>query len=158
MNLIVDKKREYVIAVLAPRDKASYSTIMAHVIKSIGTVEYQSDRVCHRYMFLHDGVTSGSTGYVIETINKIQPSAKQFETPKEIVYKKVPLDIEMYGRRSHYRWLEQIIELEPDLILAFDSGTDEDDEWSKVVAFAKRKAHNNNIRCDVIKIKKEAKK
>lgn len=154
MNATVDKKKEYVIAVLAPRDKASYSTIMANVIKSIGTAEYITDRECHRFTFLHDGVTSGSTGYVIETINKIQPSAKLYDTPKEIMYRKVPLDIELYGRRSHYHWVEQVILQEPDLILAFDT---EDEDWSNVVQFAKRKANNSNIRCDVIKVKKEAK-
>lgn len=152
MKSIVDKTREYVIAVLAPRDRASYSTIMAHVIKSVGTVEYITPAKHNRFMFLHDGVTSGSTGYVIETINKIQPSAKQFHEPKEIMYKKVPLDIELHGRRSHYHWVEQVLELEPDLILAFDTG---DEDWSNVVQFAKRKAAKNNIRCDVIKIKKE---
>ncbi len=152
---LVDKNREYVIAVLAPRDKGSYSTIMANVIKAVGTVEFITPEKHDRFVFVHDGVTSGSTGYVIETINKIQPSAKQFHEPREIMYKKLPLDIELYGRRSHYRWIEQVIDIKPDLILAF--GFADDPEWDNVVQFAKRKAHQHNIRCDAINLKRDAK-
>lgn len=141
----------YSIAVLAPRVKTNYQTIMANVIKAIGTVEYHSDDTFDHYVFLHDGVTSGSTGYLIETLNKIQPSARQFEQPKHISYKKVPLDIEMYGKRSHYHWIDQVIVQSPDLIIAFDSG----DEWSEVVKYAQRQAKKHNIRCDVINVKKE---
>lgn len=139
----VDKETEYVIAVLAPREKTRYLTIMSSVIKSISMVEEKDGR--RKFVFLHDGVTSGSTGYVIETINKIQPSAQQFKEPREITYRKLPLDIEMYGKRSHNHWVDQALLLHPDLLLIIDNG--------KVPAgdYARRRVAEENISCLVVK-------
>lgn len=145
----VDKSKEYVIAVLAPREKASYSTIMANVIKSIGVVEYRSDVKHDHFVFIHDGVTSGSTGYLIETLNKIKESALRFEEPRSISYRKLPLDIEMHGKRSHYHWVDEALKLKPDLLLVFDTGD------NPVVEYAQRAARREGIPVDVYPVRKE---
>ena len=145
----VDKSKEYVIAVLAPREKASYSTIMANVIKSIGVVEDRSDVKHEHFVFIHDGVTSGSTGYLIETLNKIKESALRFREPRIISYRKLPLDIEMHGKRSHFHWVDEALKLDPDLLLIFDTGD------NPVVEYAKRAANRSDVPVDTYIVRKE---
>lgn len=143
----IDKDKEYIIAVVAPKDKTNYHTIMSSVIKAIGTVEYQSNRSCNSFVFLHDGVTSGSTGYVIETVNKISLSAQQYDPPRMVTYRKLPLDIELHGKRSHYIWIDEALALEPDLVLVINNGQP---YWRGVVDHARRASNKANIICDII--------
>lgn len=146
----VDHEQEYVIAVLAPRFKVDYNTVMKNIIHSLGAVENIADRNCNHFVFLHDGVTSGTTGYVIETVNKISPSARLFKDPRSISARKLPLDIEMYGKRSHWHWLDELIKLKPDLIVVFDPGD------LPVVQYAQRLGKEHGIQVDVYKAKKES--
>lgn len=150
MKLKVDHSHEYVIAVLAPREKTTYRTVMANVIKSIGTAENLSDAKHDHFVFIHDGVTSGTTGYVIETINKIEVSAKQYTEPKIISYRKLALNIEEYGRRSQYNWVDEALALKPDIFVVFDHGN------FPVAQYAQREAKRLGIACDVHKVQKES--
>lgn len=145
----VDKSKEYVIAVLAPREKTSYGVIMRNVIKSIGVVENLTDDQHEHYVFIHDGVTSGSTGYLIETLNKIKESAVHFEEPRFISYRKLPLDIEMHGKNSHFHWVDEALKLKPHLLLIFDTGD------SPVVEYAQRAAKRADVQVDVYQTRKE---
>lgn len=146
MTVKVDKNLEYVIAVLCPREKTDYGTIMSNVIKAIGVVEYRSDIKHEHFVFIHDGVTSGSTGYLIETINKIQPSAIHFTQPRVISYRRLPLDIQMFGKRSYYHWVDEALALKPDMLLVFDNG-------QPVVDYARRQAKQAGVLCDIIRTK-----
>lgn len=140
----VDKEKEHVIAVLAPRQKTKYRTIMLQMIRSIGIVEMHSDDPKSHFVFIHDGVTSGSTGYVVETVNKIKTSAEQFDPPRTITYRKLPLDIEMHGKRSHFHWIDEVIKLNPDLLLVFDNGSN-----PALIDYARRQARIANVECDI---------
>ena len=146
----VDHASEYVIAVLMPKERTSYVNVMSSVINAIGVVEYRSDRNLDRFVFIHDGVSRGSTGYLIETINKITLSAKQFNPPRTIMCRRMPLDIELHGTKSHFYWVDEIIKLKPDLILAFDAGTNQ-----ALIAYAKSQAKKHGVEIEIRRTVKE---
>lgn len=143
----IDRETQAVIAVLGPRYKGNYNIVMPAVIRAIDTAESLTDESKTKFVFLHDGVTSGSTGEVIGVVNTIQTS--MLRRGREVAGLMVPLDIEKYGKQSHYRWIDQIIELEPDLFVLFDNG-----EWPQV-DYAQRKAKAAGIELTIVRIGKE---
>ena len=116
----VNKKQEHLIGVVGPRHAGNYGTIMPAIIRAIDIVHDEKTDDKESFIFIHDGVTTGSAGEVIEVINKIQPSVQQFGY--YVTYRKLPLDIELHGKNSHWEWVERMIALEPDLVLVFDTG------------------------------------
>jgi hypothetical protein len=112
----IDKETEYLIAILGPRTTGHYSLIMPAVIRAVDHVETPERRA--GFVFMHDGVTSGSTGEVMEAVNKIQGTLSSFG--RFVTLRKLPLDIEMHGKNSHYRWVDAAIELKPDLFVVLN--------------------------------------
>jgi len=143
----VDKNNEYVIGVLGPRYKGNYGLILPAVIKAVDRVKFDADRKASTFVFVHDGVTSGSTGEVIESINKTSGSLRGYGI--NVTVRKKPLDIEMHGKQSHYRWIDEVIELKPDLLLLFDN-----DQWHQI-QYAKRLAEDAGIPLAVVSINPE---
>lgn len=150
MSIKVDKKNEFLIGVLGPRYKGNYGLVLPAVIKAIDRVAFESDSDKKNFVFIHDGVTSGSTGEVIEAINKIQSSLHGYGY--NATYRKMPLDIELHGKQSHYRWMDDLLELTPDLLLLFDNGE------FQPVKYATREAKALEIPISLIEIKPESDK
>lgn len=146
-KLTVNRDHEHFIAVLGPRYKGNYGLIMPGIIKAIDAVESKSDKHKPAFIFVHDGVTSGSTGEVMEAVNILQPMLRG--RSRLISMRKLPLDIEMYGKRSHYKWVDNVIGLDPDLFVLLDNGS-----WDQV-DYARRKCERDNIPFVVIKINQE---
>lgn len=124
-NLKIDKEKNYVIIVTAPREKGDqYSTIMAGMIRAIDFIEWKSqsdgEEARHCFTFVHNGVTSGALGHVIETINKIQPLL----APRGRYVKALRLDMDIQGdgRNAEKRWFDRAMQLDPDLVLSIDDG------------------------------------
>lgn len=143
----INRETEHFIAVLGPRYQGNYSLVLPGVIKAIDLVEAESDKQKEAFIVVHDGVTSGVTGEVMEAINKTKGSLRLYG--RYITMRKLPLDIELHGKQSHYRWVDQIIEQKPDLFLLFDNG-----EW-KQVAYALRKAKEAGIPTHLVQIRLE---
>ena len=135
----IDKETEYLIAILGPRTKGHYSLIMPAVIRAIDHVENREKRT--GFVFMHDGVTSGSTGEVMEAVNKIQGSLSNYG--RFATLRKLPLDIEMHGKNSHFKWISAALELKPDLFVVIDDG-------SALAQFAINQSKKNKIAIDIV--------
>ncbi|QLF83424.1 hypothetical protein SEA_NICEHOUSE_211 [Rhodococcus phage NiceHouse] len=144
----VDKNNEYLIGVLGPRYQGNYGLILPAVMKAIDRVKYEAERDLKNFVFIHDGVSSGSTGEVIAAVNIIRRSLSS-GYDIHIGHRKKALDIEMHGKQSHYRWAEELIDLKPDLLLLIDNG-----EWHQV-QYANKLAEQNSIPIAVVNIKPE---
>lgn len=136
MKLKVNKDKDYVIAVVAPREKGnSYPIVRAGVIRcidhleSLGSIANEKDEdgnwimrtPKNKFIFIHDGVTSGALGHVIEVINKI--SGLLVHRGRQVQRHKVALDQLGHGPKAQHRWLDGVIkQYEPDLLLVLDDG------------------------------------
>lgn len=147
-KLRVDRKSDYLIGVLGPRYKGNYGLILPAVIKAIDRVAFESDSEKKNFYFIHDGVTSGSTGEVIESVNKTQSSLHAYGY--NVGHRKLPLDIELHGKQAHYRWIDDLLALNLDLLLLFDNG-----EFHPV-KYAIREAKAAGVALGVIDIKPES--
>lgn len=143
----INRESEYLIGILGPRYKGNYGLVLPGVIKAIDLVEFNSDDKKSGFVLVHDGVTSGITGEVMEAVNKTQPSLRA--RGRNLSMRKLPLDIQLHGKQSHYRWVDQVIEMQPDLMLVFDNG-----EWHQVT-YAIRKAQDAGIETMIVKIRQE---
>lgn len=116
---IKDRDSLNLIIVVAPKEKGDdYNKIMPMVIRAIDRVEYASPG--KPFWFLHNGVTSGSLAHVMEAVNKIQ--APLANRGRVVSMRKMPLDIEMYGHTAEIRWVNESLELKPELMLVVDDG------------------------------------
>ncbi|ASZ74994.1 hypothetical protein FDI69_gp192 [Rhodococcus phage Trina] len=146
-KLRIEASHEHLIAVLGPRYKGNYSLVLPGVIKSIDTVESDATETKSGFVLVHDGVTSGITGEVMEAVNKTQPGLRN--RGRMLSMRKLALDIELHGKDSHFRWVDDVLTYKPDLFLLFDNG-----EWEPV-RYAVRKAAQLDIPIKLIKIRKE---
>lgn len=166
MKLKVDKKNEYIIGVLGPRYKGNYALILPAVIKSVDQVRFaaekelnlnsdeeepiEHEKLKQTFVFVHDGVSSGSTGEVIESINKTQQSLRGYGI--NVTVRKKPLDIELHGKQAHYRWIDELLELDLDLLVLFDN-----QEWHQV-RYAQTLASEKEVPLYVVPINPEKEK
>lgn len=69
--------------------------------------------------FIVDGVTSGTTGLVIEAVNKIEASL--LSRGYNVKYLSRPLDVMLHGKQAQKKWIEKYLP-ESDAVLVFDTG------------------------------------
>ena len=150
----VDRDREHLVAVVAPRNKtkdySEYLKVLTGVIHVIDEIEYKHGREKNQFVFMHDGVTSGALSSVIEAINKI----KDLLTGRDRIasLRKRPLDIEFYGKRSQHQWVDDLVEYKPDYYLILDDGT------YQVAQYAVDVANENDIDYMVVRVKTKEQK
>lgn len=155
----INKDKEYLIVVVAPREKGdAYRTIMAGVIKAIDIVESNAVSAVEKdndgnwlprvakpnFVFLHNGVTSGALNYVIEAVNKIGPLIAG--RGRYVSKRKQDMDIPLDGKYAESRWFDRAMLLEPDLILLLDDG------HYGMVGYAERKAQQQGVPIHRVKI------
>lgn len=149
MNEIkVDKNSEHLIGVMGPRHQGNYNLIMPAVIRAVDNVAYDAgEDIKHSFVFIHDGVSSGSTGEMLEAVNKTQTSLRQYGY--NVTVRKKLLDLEFHGKNAHYRWIDGVMDLEPDILLLFDNG-----EFDPV-RYAASQAEQRDIPFMLVKINPE---
>lgn len=152
MSIKVDRENEHLIAVLGPRHKGNYARIMPAVIRAVDLIEHEAgDGAKEAFIFIHDGITSGSAGEMIEAVNKVQNGARA--RGRIMTHRKKLLELELHGgRKAHRHWVDEIVDLEPDLFLLFDSG-----EFPPV-SYAKDQATEAGIQTLVIPVSPEREK
>lgn len=69
--------------------------------------------------YIVDGVTSGTTGLVIEAVNKIEASL--LSRGYNIKYLSRNLDVMLHGKQAQSKWIEKYLP-ESDAVLVFDTG------------------------------------
>ena len=115
---IKDIEQAHRIVVVAPRERGNdYAKIMPMVIKAIDTVE--NIAAGKQFVFLHNGVTSGSLSHVMEAVNKIQGPLQG--RGRYASMRKIPLDIEMHGKEAEARWVKDALNLDPSLVFIIDN-------------------------------------
>ena len=113
----VDREKENIVGVIGPRQKGNYNLVLPAVVRAIDFVAYEhgSDKAI---VFVHDGVYTGCTGEVTEVVNKTGDSLAGYG--HIIAAKKMKLDIELHGKKSHDHWIDELIAMEPELVVVFD--------------------------------------
>lgn len=144
-----DAQREHLIGVLGPRYKGNYDLVMPAVLKAIDRVHYEAGEDNKNFVIIHDGVTSGVTGEVIETINKTVTSLRSLGY--NVSARRLPLDVELHGKQAHYRWVDDLLEIDLSLLLLFDN-----DEFYPI-RYAEREAAKLDITVTKTMIKPEKK-
>lgn len=69
--------------------------------------------------YIVDGVTSGTTGLVIEAVNKIEASL--LSRGYNVKYLSRNLDVMLHGKQAQLKWIEKYLP-ESDAVLVFDTG------------------------------------
>lgn len=91
------------ILTVVPIEKINYGKVFPAIIRALDLTKDESKDI----VFIHDGVTAGTTEYVIECVNKIQ--ASMLSRGYHISLKRVPTDFNLYGRNAPAKWaLEQL--------------------------------------------------
>ena len=93
--------------------------------------------------FIHDGVTAGTTEYVIECLNKIQ--ASMLSRGYDITLKRVATDFNLHGRNAPAKWALEQLEKGVDCALVLDDGSRKD------IPYFVEKCDEAGVKCLVIK-------
>lgn len=115
------------ILVVAPRQKINYKQVYPAVIRALDLVNEEDAAI----RYITDGVTSGTTGLVVETINKIEASLMSRGYDVKFLVRQ--LDVMLHGKKAHAKWIEKYLP-EADAVLLFDSGNAESrgvQDWCK---------------------------
>lgn len=118
----VNHDKEHVIVVVAPRKQYehNYNPVLAGVIQVIDQLEYKSDGAKQGFVFLHDGVSSGSLSLVLQVVNNLQ--ALMPGRDRYLSLRKLDLDIEFHGKEAQNEWVQSTFDYEPDYFLILDDG------------------------------------
>lgn len=103
------------ILVVSPRQKINYKQVYPAVIRVLDLIREEDASI----KFIVDGVTSGTTGLVIEAVNKIEASL--LSRGYNIKYLSRPLDVMLHGKQAQLKWIEKYLP-ESDAVLVFDTG------------------------------------
>lgn len=74
--------------------------------------------------FIHDGITAGTTEYVIECVNKIQ--ASMLSRGYDIKVKRVATDFNLHGKNAPAKWALEQLSKGVDYALVLDNGSRKD--------------------------------
>lgn len=110
---------------VCPRAKINYKQVYPAVIRVLDLIREEDASV----RFIVDGVTSGTTGLVIEAVNKIEASL--LSRGYNVKYLLRPLDVMLHGKQAQRRWIEKHLPAS-DAVLLFDTGYSEANEVNKL--------------------------
>lgn len=106
------------ILVVAPRSKINYSQVYPAVIRALDLIRDESASI----RFVTDGVTSGTTGLVVEAVNKIEASLIARGYDVRFIVRQ--LDVMLHGKKAHQKWIDKYLP-DADGVLLFDTGSPE---------------------------------
>lgn len=112
------------ILVVTPRARINYNQVYPAVIRVLDLIKDEDASV----RFLLDGVTSGTTGLVVETVNKIEASL--MSRGYDVKYLMRPLDVMLHGKQAQKKWIEKHLP-NVDAVLVFNTGFSEANEVEK---------------------------
>ena len=91
------------ILTVVPLQKVQYGKVFPTIIRALDLTKDESNEI----VFIHDGITAGTTEYVVECVNKIQ--ASMTSRGYDIRLKRVPTDFNLHGKNAPAKWaLEQL--------------------------------------------------
>lgn len=108
------------ILTVVPLDKVKYGKVFPAIIRTLDLTKDESREI----VFIHDGITAGTTEYVIECLNKIQ--ASMTSRGYDIKIKRVPTDFNLHGKSAPAKWALEQLEKGIDYALVLDDGSRKD--------------------------------
>lgn len=105
------------ILTVVPLEKVKYGKVFPAIIRALDLTQDKS----HEIMFIHDGITAGTTEYVIECLNKIQ--ASMTSRGYNIRIKRVPTDFNLHGKNAPAKWALDQLDKGVDYVLILDDGS-----------------------------------
>lgn len=108
------------ILTVVPIVKINYGKVFPAVIRALDLTKDESETIT----FIHDGVTAGTTEYIIECVNKIQ--ASMLSRGYDINLKRVSTDFNLYGKNAPAKWALEQLEKGVDYALVLDDGSRRD--------------------------------
>lgn len=119
-------KDERYVAVLTPRyHEYSFDLILRLVLKAIESIELQFPET-KQFTFIYDG-TRGSQQFV-GAVNVLSSSMNAWG--KHASKRKFDLDVEYYGPKAQYEWVDQVLEAEPDIFIVLDNKNERVLDWA----------------------------
>lgn len=108
------------ILTVVPIEKIKYGKVFPSIIRALDLTKDESKEVT----FIHDGVTAGTTEYVIECVNKIQ--ASMLSRGYDISLKRVSTDFNLHGKNAPAKWALEQLAKGIDYALVLDNGSRKD--------------------------------
>lgn len=128
------------VLTVVPLEKVAYGKIFPAIIRALDMTKDESKEIS----FVHDGITAGTTEYVIECINKIQ--ASMLSRGYSISPKRVPVNFHLHGKNAPAVWALNQLEKGVDYALVIDDGSRKD------IPHFLREAEKVGVECLVIKV------
>lgn len=128
------------ILTVVPTEKVKYGKVFPSIIRALELTKDESKNIT----FIHDGVTAGTTEYVIECVNKIQ--ASMLSRGYDISLKRVATDFNLHGRKAPAKWALEQLSKGVDYVLVLDDGSRKD-----IPNFVEQ-CKQEGVECLVIKI------
>lgn len=128
------------ILTVVPIEKIKYGKVFPSIIRALELTKDESKRVT----FIHDGITAGTTEYVIECVNKVQ--ASMLSRGYDIGLKRVATDFNLYGKNAPTNWALDQIKKGVDYVLILDDGSRKD------VPHIVSECEGAGVECLVIKV------
>lgn len=128
------------ILTVVPIQKIRYGRVFPAVIRALDLTQDKSNEIT----FIHDGITAGTTEYIIECVNKIQ--ASMAGRGYDIRLKRVTTDFNLYGKSAPAKWALNQLEKGIDYALVLDDGSRKD-----IPHFIKE-CEKEGVECLVVKV------
>lgn len=128
------------ILTVVPIEKVPYGKIFPAVIRVLDLSKDESAEVT----FIHDGITAGTTEYIIECINKIQ--ASMLSRGYDVSLKRVATDFNLYGKNAPAKWALARLAKGVDYVLVIDDGSRKD------IPYFLNEAERMGIECLVVNV------
>lgn len=128
------------ILTVVPTEKIKYGKVFPSIIRALELTKDKSKSIT----FIHDGVTAGTTEYVIECVNKIQ--ASMLSRGYDISLKRVSTDFNLHGKNAPAKWALEQLNKGVDYALVLDDGSRKD------IPYFIEQCEQAGIECLVIKI------
>lgn len=108
------------ILTVVPIEKVSYGKVFPSIIRALELTKDQSKEIT----FIHDGITAGTTEYIVECVNKIQ--ASMLSRGYDIHLKRVATDFNLHGKNAPAKWALEQLDKGVDYVLVIDDGSRKD--------------------------------
>lgn len=108
------------ILTVVPIEKIRYGKVFPSIIRALDLTKDEAKEIT----FIHDGITAGTTEYVIECVNKIQ--ASMLTRGYDINLKRVATDFNLHGKNAPAKWALEQLAKGVDYALVLDNGSRKD--------------------------------
>lgn len=127
------------ILTVVPIEKVHYGKVFPALIRALDLTKDEAKEIT----FVHDGITAGTTEYIIECVNKIQ--ASMLSRGYDVRLKKSAVDFHLHGKLAPAKWALEQLHKGTDYVLVLDDGSRKD------IPFFLKECEKVGVECLVVK-------